>query len=83
MQVIDAACDECPISSYSVTSNCRFCLGRPCKENCKFGALSEGEVRMRIEPKKENLQEFLKLAEHYVPLMKISTFYHHFQYFFA
>lgn len=27
---------------------------------------------MRIEPKKENLQEFLKLAEHYVPLMKIS-----------
>lgn len=52
VQVIDAACDECPISSYSVTSNCRFCLGRPCKENCKFGAISEGEVRMRIEPKK-------------------------------
>ncbi|MBP3201448.1 MAG: 4Fe-4S dicluster domain-containing protein [Lachnospiraceae bacterium] len=52
VQVIDAACDECPISSYSVTSNCRFCLGRPCKENCKFGAISEGEVRMHIEPKK-------------------------------
>ena len=52
VQVIEAACDECPISSYSVTSNCRFCLGRPCKENCKFGAISEGEVRMHIEPKK-------------------------------
>ena len=52
VQVIEAACDECPISSYSVTSNCRFCLGRPCKANCKFGAISEGEVRMHIDPKK-------------------------------
>lgn len=52
VQVIDAACDECPISSYSVTSNCRLCLGRPCKEHCKFGALTEGEVRMHIAAKK-------------------------------
>lgn len=49
VQVIDAACDECPISSYSVTDNCRFCLGRPCKENCKFGAITEGEFRMHID----------------------------------
>ena len=52
VQVIDAACDECPISSYSVTDNCRFCLGRPCKDACKFGAISEGEVRMHIDSNK-------------------------------
>ena len=49
VQVIDAACDECPISSYSVTDNCRFCLGRPCKANCKFDAITEGEFRMHID----------------------------------
>ncbi len=49
VQVIDAACMECPISSYSVTDNCRFCLGRPCTKVCKFGALSPGEVRMHID----------------------------------
>ena len=28
IQVIDPACEECPISSYSVTDNCRLCLGK-------------------------------------------------------
>ena len=52
VQVIQAACDECPISAYSVTDNCRFCLGKNCMNSCKFGAISEGEVRMHIDPSK-------------------------------
>lgn len=52
VQVIDPACDECPIAAYSVTDNCRFCLGKVCKNTCKFGAISEGDVRMHIDPAK-------------------------------
>ncbi|MBO6148894.1 MAG: 4Fe-4S dicluster domain-containing protein [Lachnospiraceae bacterium] len=52
VQVIDPACDECPISAYSVSDSCRFCLGRPCLNSCKFGAISPGEIRMHIDNKK-------------------------------
>ncbi len=52
VQVIDSACDGCPTSSYSVTDNCRFCLGKACQSSCKFDAISPGEIRMHIDPAK-------------------------------
>lgn len=52
VQVIDAACDECPISAYSVTDNCRFCIGKACLNSCRFDAISPGDVRMHIDPAK-------------------------------
>ena len=52
VQVINAACDDCPISAYSVTDSCRFCMGRPCQSSCHFSAISPGEVRMHIDPTK-------------------------------
>ena len=52
VQVIDPACDQCPISAYSVTDNCRFCLGKACINTCKFQAISPGERRMHIDPAK-------------------------------
>ena len=52
VQVIDPACDECPISAYSVTDNCRFCLGRACQNSCKFDAIHPGDVRMHIDAAK-------------------------------
>ena len=52
VQVIDAACDECPLSAYSVTDNCRFCLGKACLNNCRFNAIEPGEVRMHIDASK-------------------------------
>ena len=51
VQVIEPACDECPIASYTVTDNCRFCLGRPCISSCNFKAISPGDVRMHINSK--------------------------------
>ena len=48
--VIPAACDDCPIHDYSVTDNCRFCLGKACLNACKFGAILPGESKMRIDP---------------------------------
>lgn len=52
VQVINAACDDCPISAYSVTDSCRFCMGRPCQNSCRFGAIGPGEFRMHIEADK-------------------------------
>ena len=52
VQVINPACDECPISAYSVSDSCRFCLGKPCLNSCKFGAITPGEIRMHIDNQK-------------------------------
>ena len=52
VQVIDSACDECPIAAYSVTDNCRFCMGRPCINTCPFGAITPGDFHMHIDPAK-------------------------------
>ncbi|MCR5624699.1 MAG: 4Fe-4S dicluster domain-containing protein [Lachnospiraceae bacterium] len=52
VQVIKPACDECSIASYSVTDNCRVCLGQPCMSACKFGAISRGPHRTYIDPSK-------------------------------
>ena len=52
IQVILAACAECPISSYTVTDNCRLCIGKPCQSSCQFGAISIGHDRSHIDPTK-------------------------------
>ena len=52
VQVIKPACDECPLSSYSVTDNCRLCLGKACLNSCHFGAITIGEFRSHIDSKK-------------------------------
>ena len=52
IQVIKPACDECPLSSYTVTDNCRFCIGRACFNSCKFDAIHPGDYRMHIDPAK-------------------------------
>lgn len=43
IEVIDIACDECPVSGYEVTSNCRGCLAHKCEEVCKKGAITFDE----------------------------------------
>ena len=50
--VIPAACDDCPIQDYTVTDSCRFCLGKACLNACKFGAISPGDSKMRIDQTK-------------------------------
>ncbi len=52
LQVIDAACEDCPISSYLVTENCQNCLGKACINACKFGAIEAGRHRSHIDPQK-------------------------------
>ncbi len=40
IEVIDIACDECPVGGYEVTNACRGCLAHRCEDLCKFGAIS-------------------------------------------
>lgn len=40
IEVIDIACDECPMGGYEVTNACRGCLAHRCEDVCRFGALS-------------------------------------------
>jgi len=49
VQVIAPACDDCPIGAYSVTDNCRFCIGKACINSCKFEAITPGILRMHID----------------------------------
>ena len=52
VQVIPAACDDCPIQDFFVTDICRFCLGKACLNACRFGAISPGDSKMKIDPNK-------------------------------
>ena len=40
IEVIDIACDECPVGGYSVTDACRGCLAHRCEDVCRFGAIT-------------------------------------------
>ena len=52
MQVIESACADCPISSYTVTENCQNCAGKACINACKFGAIEPGRYRSHIDAQK-------------------------------
>lgn len=40
IEVIDIACDECPMGGFEVTDACRGCLAHRCEDVCKKGAIS-------------------------------------------
>lgn len=53
IEVIDIACDECPVDRYSVSNSCRGCLAHRCMKVCPRGAISKGDDgRAKIDPDK-------------------------------
>ena len=53
IEVIDIACDECPVSSYEVGSACRGCLAHRCQAACPRGAISfDQDKKAHIDPDK-------------------------------
>ena len=53
VEVMELACDECPLEGYEVTNACRGCLAHRCEENCRFGAISfDKDGRAQIDPSK-------------------------------
>ncbi len=39
IEVIDIACDECPVGGYEVTNSCRGCLAHRCEDACPKDAI--------------------------------------------
>ncbi len=40
IEVLDIACDECPVGGYEVSDACRGCIAHRCESVCKLGAIS-------------------------------------------
>ena len=40
IEVLEIACDECPVGGYEVTNACRGCLAHRCEDVCRRGAIS-------------------------------------------
>ena len=43
IEVLDIACDECPMGGYEVTGACRGCLAHRCEDVCRKGAITIGD----------------------------------------
>lgn len=52
VNIIDLACDECPVYRFSVTEACRGCLAHHCMENCPVGAIEIINKRAHINQDK-------------------------------
>lgn len=52
VQVITSACDGCPIGRFTVTDNCRKCVGKRCVSSCPFHAITMNRDRAYIDPSK-------------------------------
>lgn len=52
IQVLNIACDECPVSAYRVGDACRGCVAHRCKDNCPKGAITIENHRAHIDDEK-------------------------------
>lgn len=52
VQVIEPACDQCPIDRYTVTNSCRGCIARSCSNACPVDAIFFVEGKAYIDQAK-------------------------------
>ncbi len=53
IEVIDIACDECPVGGFEITESCRGCIAHRCEEACPRGAIVfDHEQKARIDKSK-------------------------------
>lgn len=50
VQVINSACEGCPITRFVVTDNCQKCMSKKCQQACNFKAISMLRDRAYIDP---------------------------------
>lgn len=43
IEVLDIACDECPVGGYEVTNACRGCIAHHCEQSCRRKAITFDE----------------------------------------
>jgi len=52
IEVIDSACDECPVTRYRVTDTCRKCIAHKCYAVCPVDAIHFENKKAVIDPDK-------------------------------
>ncbi|MGI6150564.1 MAG: 4Fe-4S dicluster domain-containing protein [Christensenellales bacterium] len=52
IETIDIACDECPVSGFEVTDNCRGCIAHRCEAACPRGAIYFDHQKAHIDKTK-------------------------------
>lgn len=53
IEVIDIACDECPVGGYEVSDSCRGCIAHRCEDVCKRGAITfDHQMKAHIDKSK-------------------------------
>ena len=52
IEVIEIACDECPIGGYEITRMCRGCIAHRCKDVCRPNAIITDQKRTYIDKSK-------------------------------
>lgn len=53
IEVIEIACDECPMGGYDVTEACRGCLAHRCEDVCRRGAITfDSQQKAHIDKSK-------------------------------
>ena len=60
IEVIEPACDQCPLGGMEVTSACRGCLAHRCQQACPRNAISFGPDR-RCQIQVRSLRESLPI----------------------
>ncbi|MGN1080692.1 MAG: 4Fe-4S dicluster domain-containing protein [Acutalibacteraceae bacterium] len=48
IEVIDIACDECPMGGFTVTESCRGCLAHRCEDVCPRNAITQDEHQKAV-----------------------------------
>ena len=43
IEVLNIACDECPVGGFEISNACRGCIAHHCEDACKLGAISFDE----------------------------------------
>jgi [FeFe] hydrogenase (group B1/B3) len=53
IEVIDIACDECPVGGYEVTDSCRGCIAHHCDDACRKNAITYDKNHVAIIDKEK------------------------------
>ena len=52
IEVLESACDQCPVNRYVVTETCRGCLAHRCQTSCPVDAITISKGRAHIDHEK-------------------------------
>ena len=73
LTVLQQACKGCTSNSIFVTDICQGCVARPCTNACKFGAITVGDGRAKIDPEKCKKCQMCINACPYHAIVKLSV----------